>query len=81
VNGLPLDISNFVKSTEEFVQKIRVGDLFDLEIARPNGKGGFDIYHLRAPFERTRMENQNTIYELKNPTEAQLKLRKDWLRS
>lgn len=81
VNGLPLDIANFVKSTEEFVQKIRVGDLFDLEIARPNGKGGFDIYHLRAPFERTRMENQNTIYELKNPTEAQLKLRKDWLRS
>jgi len=81
VNGLPLDIANFVKSTEEFVQKIRVGDLFDLEIARPNSKGGFDIYHLRAPFERTRMDTQNTIYEFKNPTEAQLKLRRDWLRS
>ncbi len=81
VNGLPLDISNFVKSTEEFIQKIRVGEVFDLEIARPNGQGGFDIYHLRAPFERTKVDAQNTIYELKNPTEAQLKLRKDWLRS
>ncbi len=81
VNGLALDIANFVKSTEEFMGKIRVGEVFDLEIARPNGKGGFDTYHLRAPFERTRIDAENTIYELKNPTEAQLKLRKEWLKS
>jgi predicted metalloprotease with PDZ domain len=80
VNQLPIDLANFVKNTQQVLSKIKTGDLLALEIARPNGKGGFETIKLAAPFERTVKASRTSINELILPSKKQIKLREDWLK-
>lgn len=79
INGLPVDLPNFAKNTQRVMSGIKAGDMFELEIARPNEKGGFQTFKLRAPFEFSIQNSRNAIHEINNPTEIQRKLRADWL--
>lgn len=80
VNQLPVDLPNFVKNTQHVLSKIKPGDLFTLEIARLNEKGGFETFKLVAPFEFTIQTSRKSINELILPSRKQIKLREDWLK-
>lgn len=80
VNGLPIDLPNFVKNTRQVILKLKPGDLLSLEIARSNSQGGFETIKLVAPFELTIQSSTKSINELILPSRKQIKLREDWLR-
>lgn len=81
LNGLPIDVENFSKNMMKILQIIQPGDLLSYEIARPDGKGGYTLLTLKAPFTPISQVSKSAIRPLLYPTAMQLKLREDWMRA
>jgi predicted metalloprotease with PDZ domain len=81
LNGLPIDMENFSKNMKKILQIIQPGDMFTLEVARPNETGGYTSVTLKAPFTPISQVSKSAIRPLLYPTPEQLKLRADWMRA
>jgi predicted metalloprotease with PDZ domain len=81
LNGLPIDMENFSKNMKKILQIIQPGDMFTLEVARPNESGGYTSVTLKAPFTPISQVSKSAIRPLLYPTPEQLKLRADWMRA
>jgi predicted metalloprotease with PDZ domain len=81
LNGLPIDMENFGKNMKKILQIIQRGDMFTLEVARPNESGGYTSVTLKAPFTPISQVSKSAIRPLLYPTPEQLKLRADWMRA
>jgi hypothetical protein len=81
LNGLPIDMENFGKNMKKILQIIQRGDMFTLEVARPNELGGYTSVTLKAPCTPISQVSKSAIRPLLYPTPEQLKLRADWMRA
>jgi predicted metalloprotease with PDZ domain len=79
VNNMPLDLENFSISVGTFLNSVQIGQVIELQIARPNKEKGFDIFTLKAPFRFIEDNQINVIREVANPSQEQLDLRKAWM--
>lgn len=79
INSLPLDMENFSQSVGRFMGSVHIGDILELQIARPNKEKGFDLFTLKAPFQLIKENLINVIKEMPHPSEEQLALRKAWI--
>ncbi|MHA8066935.1 M61 family metallopeptidase [Aquirufa sp. ROCK2-A2] len=80
INSYPLDMENFSMSVGNFFAQVKVGDIIELQIARPNKEKGFDNFTLKAPFKLIQENQINVISELVSPNESQVKLRNAWMK-
>jgi hypothetical protein len=74
-------MENFSKNMKKILQIIQPGDMFTLEVARPNETGGYTSVTLKAPFAPIYQVSKSAIRPLLYPTPEQLKLRADWMRA
>lgn len=81
VNNMPLDMENFSNSIGAFMSSVQVGQIIELQIARPNKEKGFDVFTLKAPFRFIEDNQINVIREVEKPSQEQLDLRKAWMSS
>ena len=81
VNNMPLDMENFSNSVGAFMSSVQVGQIIELQIARPNKEKGFDVFTLKAPYKMVQDNQINVIREVEKPSQEQLDLRKAWISS
>lgn len=81
VNNMPLDMENFSNSVGAFMSSVQVGQIIELQIARPNKEKGFDVFTLKAPYKMVQDNQINVIREVEKPSQEQLDLRKAWMSS
>lgn len=79
INFMPLDMENFSNSIGGFMSTVQVGQIIELQIARPNKEKGFDTFTLKAPFRLIEDNQFNVIREMDHPNQEQMALRKAWM--
>ncbi|RXK47586.1 M61 family metallopeptidase [Aquirufa rosea] len=81
VNQLSLSIDSFSTNVAKVLKDIQLGDIVELEIARPTGNGNYETIRLKAPFQTSMGNAPRTFVPQKKPSDAQLKLREQWMNS
>lgn len=81
VNQLSFSLENFSMNAAKVLKDIQLGEILEVEIARPKGNGIYETVRLKAPFQTSMGSAPTSFVPQKNPSDAQLELRKQWMNS
>ncbi|HEY3251385.1 MAG TPA: peptidase M61 [Ignavibacteria bacterium] len=79
VNSKEINFSKIMDVFGSLENPSKVGDKFEMEVARPDGKGKFENLKLKGKITKTKTAYDRKVSVIDNPTERQLMIRNAWL--
>lgn len=81
INQLSFSLENFSMNAAKVLKDIQLGEILEVEVARPKGNGIYETVRMKAPFQTTLGSAPTSFVPQKNPSDAQLVLRQQWMNS